>query len=235
MWQPFCFESYFKATPNNSHRRKTFSMFSLWQEIYAVRYTNKTQENTLCKKDPSMFRVWEELPRKERFKTSQAFAQWRKTPCMQFMWPGIFTVSQPEGSHEEPCWKGFIYLQTMSKIFLWTSKSPNTWKALIFTLKWLNRAKTGMLHGTPKFFPGLGQGVSRVHKTQVARINWKIKSILSGLVTRRLYFLKKYDTKWAFFPPCRNWPICICSFCNSEGAGVGEVIGARGRNCFKSN
>ena len=82
--------------------------------------------------------------------------------------------------------------------------------ALIFTLKWLNRAKTGMLHGTPKFFPGLGQGVSRVHKTQVARINWKIKSILSGLVTRRLYFLKKYDTKWPFFPPCRNWPIWEC-------------------------
>ena len=81
--------------------------------------------------------------------------------------------------------------------------------ALIFTLKWLNRAKTGMLHGTPKIFPGLGQGVSRVNKTQVARINWKIKSILSGLVTRRLYFLKKYDTKWAFFPPCRNWPICV--------------------------
>ena len=79
--------------------------------------------------------------------------------------------------------------------------------ALIFTLKWLNRAKTGVLHGTPKIFPGLGQGVSRVNKTQVARINWKIKSILSGLVTRRLYFLKKYDTKWAFFPPCRNWPI----------------------------
>ena len=80
-------------------------------------------------------------------------------------------------------------------------------RALIFTQNLLNRAKTGVLHGTPKIFPGLGQGVSRVHKTQVARINWKIKSILSGLVTQRLYFLKKYDTKWAFFPPCRNWPI----------------------------
>ena len=69
--------------------------------------------------------------------------------------------------------------------------------APIFTLKSLNRAK----------FPGPGQGVSRVNKTQLARINWQIKSILSGLVTQRLYFLKKYDTKWPFFPPCRNWPI----------------------------
>ena len=64
-----------------------------------------------------------------------------------------------------------------------------------------------MLNGTPKFFLGPGQGVFRVSKTQLARINWKIRSILSGLVTQRLYFLKKYDTKWPKFPPCRNWPI----------------------------
>ena len=80
-------------------------------------------------------------------------------------------------------------------------------RALIFTQNLLNRAKTGMLHGTPKIFPGLGQGVSRVNKTQVARINWKIKSILSGLVTRRLYFFQKRATFWTKFPSWGIWPI----------------------------
>ena len=65
----------------------------------------------------------------------------------------------------------------------------------------------GVLHGTSKFFLRPNKSVSRVFKTQLAKINWTIKSISSGLVTRRLYFLKKYDTKWPKFPPCRNWPI----------------------------
>ena len=81
-------------------------------------------------------------------------------------------------------------------------------RTLIFTQKWLNRAKIGVLHGTPKNFLRPNKSVSRVFKTQLSKINWKIKSISSGLVTRRLYFLKKYDTKWPKFPPCRNWPIC---------------------------
>ena len=81
-------------------------------------------------------------------------------------------------------------------------------RALIFTQKWLNRAKIGVLHGTPKKFLRPNKSVSRVLKTPLSKINWTIKSISSGLVTRRLYFLKKYDTKWPKFPPCRNWPIC---------------------------
>ena len=83
-------------------------------------------------------------------------------------------------------------------------------RTLIFTQKWLNRAKIGVLHGTPKKFLRPNKSVSRVFKTQLSKINWKIKSISSGLVTRRLYFLKKYDTKWPKFPPCRNWPIYMC-------------------------
>ena len=81
-------------------------------------------------------------------------------------------------------------------------------RALFLPQKSLNRAKTGVLNGTPKNFPGPGQGVLTIHKTQLARINWKIKSIFYGLATRGLYFLKKSDAKRPFFPPCRNWPIC---------------------------
>ena len=50
--------------------------------------------------------------------------------------------------------------------------------------------------------------VSRVNKIQLTRINWKIKYILSGLVTRRLYFLEKSATFWAKFPSWGTWPIC---------------------------
>ena len=65
---------------------------------------------------------------------------------------------------------------------------------------------------TPKKILRPNKSVSRVLKTQLSKINWTIKSISSGLVTRRLYFLKNYDTKWPKFPPCRNWPICIFSY-----------------------
>ena len=65
-----------------------------------------------------------------------------------------------------------------------------------------------MLHGTPKKFPKISKNFSRVNKIQLTRINWKIKYILSGLVTRRLYFLKKSATFWAKFPSWGTWPIC---------------------------
>ena len=62
--------------------------------------------------------------------------------------------------------------------------------------------------GLQKNFQGQVK-VSRVNKIQLTRINWKIKSIFYGLATRTFYFLKKYDTKWPKFPPCRNWPIWV--------------------------
>ena len=58
-------------------------------------------------------------------------------------------------------------------------------------LQLLKRAKTGVLHGTPKHFPRSSKGVSAINKSQSAKINWKIKSILSGLATRALFFKKK--------------------------------------------
>ena len=64
-----------------------------------------------------------------------------------------------------------------------------------------------MLHGTPKKILRPNKSVSRVLKTQLSKINWIIKSISLGLVALRLYLLKKYDTKWPKFPPCRDWPI----------------------------
>ena len=82
-------------------------------------------------------------------------------------------------------------------------------RALFLPQKSLNRAKTGVLNGTPKNFPGPGQGVLTIYKTQLARINWKIKSIFYGLATRGPYFLKKSDAKRPFFPSCRNWPIWV--------------------------
>ena len=80
--------------------------------------------------------------------------------------------------------------------------------ALIFTQKWLNRAKTGVLHGTLKNFPRSNKSVSRVYGTQLTKINWKIKNISSGLVTRRLYFFQKRATFWPKFTSWGIWPIC---------------------------
>ena len=79
--------------------------------------------------------------------------------------------------------------------------------ALIFTQKWLNRAKTGVLRRTLKKFPRPCQGVSRVQGTQLSRINWKIKDISSGLVTRRHYFFQKRTTFGPKFPSWGIWPI----------------------------
>ena len=64
------------------------------------------------------------------------------------------------------------------------------------------------LQDTQNKFPRSIWGVSSFYKIQLARNNWKIKGIFSGLVTQRLYFLKKYDAKQPNFPSCRNWPIC---------------------------
>ena len=64
------------------------------------------------------------------------------------------------------------------------------------------------LQDTQNKFPRSIWGVSSFYNIQLARNNWKIKGIFSGLVTRRLYFLKKYDAKQPNFPSCRNWPIC---------------------------
>ena len=64
------------------------------------------------------------------------------------------------------------------------------------------------LQDTQNKFPRSIWGVSSFYKIQLARNNWKIKGIFSGLVTRRHYFLKKYDAKQPNFPSCRNWPIC---------------------------
>ena len=95
-------------------------------------------------------------------------------------------------------------------------------RALIFTQKSLNRAKTGVPHGTPKIFPRLGRDVSTMRKTQSTKINRKINFILHGLATRRLSVKKKSDTKQPFFPPCRNWPICGVMKPNSEPRGHRE-------------
>ena len=87
---------------------------------------------------------------------------------------------------------------------------------LISTQKWLNRAKTGVLHGTPKKILRVSQDVFTMQNTQSTKINWKINFILYGLATRRLSVNKKSDTKQLFFPACRNWPICYITseFCS---------------------
>ena len=53
----------------------------------------------------------------------------------------------------------------------------------------------------------LSKRVLTLNKIQISKINCKIKFILSGLNTGRLYFLKKYDKKQSFSPSCRNSPI----------------------------
>ena len=79
---------------------------------------------------------------------------------------------------------------------------------LIFTQKIVNRAKKGVLHGTPKFFLKVSQDVFTMHNTQSTKINRIINFILHGLATRRLSVKKKVTRNRDFFPPCRNWPIC---------------------------
>ena len=96
-------------------------------------------------------------------------------------------------------------------VILWPNK-PKPKRVLYSYLKKckksLNEAKGRVFNATPKIFPRSTERLFMMSKTQISKINCKIKSILSGLVTRTLYFLKKYDTKQPFSPSCRNWPIC---------------------------
>ena len=98
-------------------------------------------------------------------------------------------------------------------------------RALIFTQKSLNRAKTGVLNGTPKNFLGPGQGVSRVSKTQCTM------QLSTQLETA--YFLLNFDPNFKISiqsgKNCKNivrkmipWNICqifdsycqkTCSWC----------------------
>ena len=87
-------------------------------------------------------------------------------------------------------------------------------RALFLPQKSPNGAKKRVSHGTPKIFQRSNERVFSISKIQISIINCKIKSILSGLVTRRLYFLKKYDAKQTFSPSCRNWPIWV-RFCRT--------------------
>ena len=111
--------------------------------------------------------------------------------------------------------------QNLTPEMMSKSNQVQTWRcgrtrALFFNQNWLNRAKSGVLHGTKKCFPMAGKSVSRVQKTQLARNNWTITSILSGLVTRKLYFWKKLDIKQTFSPSCRIWPIWAFEHLNIE-------------------
>ena len=65
-----------------------------------------------------------------------------------------------------------------------------------------------------KNLPRLNKRVFRMPKIQVSKINCKIKSILSGLVTGRLYFYEKIWQKTAIFPcPAETDPaICNLSY-----------------------
>ena len=71
-----------------------------------------------------------------------------------------------------------------------------------------------------------------IYKTQFTRNNRKINSTVSGFATRRLYFSKKKDTKQAFSPSCRNWPICAMVHANRNVCGVYPSIwgGKRAEN-----
>ena len=107
-------------------------------------------------------------------------------------------------------------------------------RALFLPQKSPNGAKKRVSHGTPKNFQRSNERVFSISKIQISIINCKIKSILSGLVTRRLYFLKKYDAKQTFSPSCRNWPIWGEVYCNAMLA-PGLHLVARGGHCLKGS
>ena len=54
--------------------------------------------------------------------------------------------------------------------------------------KSFNEAKKNMSDATPIFFPRSNERGFMVPKIRISKITCKIKSILSGLVTQRLYF-----------------------------------------------
>ena len=79
-------------------------------------------------------------------------------------------------------------------------------RALIFTQKSLNRARTGVPHGTPKKFPRLGQDVSTMRKTQSTKINRKINSILYSFGHTRALRKKKVTRNSHFSRPAETDP-----------------------------
>ena len=97
------------------------------------------------------------------------------------------------------CWSNFDDFDDQVKpspaLKMWSHEGSNLYPKMAQC----NGAKTGVLHGTLKKFLRPGQGVSILYKIQSTKINWKIKAILSGLVTRRLYFKKKWH-EMAIFP-----------------------------------
>ena len=81
------------------------------------------------------------------------------------------------------CWRWWLHQIRSSCEGLITR---GLYSYLIFTQKILNRAKTGVLHGTPKIFLRVSQDVFTMHNTQSTKINRKINFILHGLARRRL-------------------------------------------------
>ena len=73
-------------------------------------------------------------------------------------------------------------------------------------LKIVNRAKKGVLHGTPKNFLKVSQDVFTMHNTQSTKINRKINFILHGLATRRLSVKKKVTRNRDFSRPAETDP-----------------------------
>ena len=121
--------------------------------------------------------------------------------------------------------------QNLTLKMMGTSNQVQLWRysrtrALFLPQKSLYEAKKRVSNTTPKNFPGSYERVFMVTKIQISKINCIIKSILSGLVARRLYFFQKLDIKQQFSPSCRIWPICcyhISSTCKellSEGTHV---------------
>ena len=76
--------------------------------------------------------------------------------------------------------------------------------ALFLTQKRLNRAKTEVLQGTKKIIGGSPWGVLMMYKIQITQNNWTIKSSLSGLAARGLYFFLKKRTRNSHFPRPRE-------------------------------
>ena len=82
---------------------------------------------------------------------------------------------------------------------------------LIFTQKIVNRAKKGVLHGTPKIFLKVSQDVFTMHNTQSTKINQKINFILHGLATRKLSVKKKVTRNSHFSRPAETDPYSLAT------------------------
>ena len=76
-------------------------------------------------------------------------------------------VKKGKSSKSNP--QNYEQVKSSPALKVWSHEGSNLYPK--FAKKWLNRAKIGLLHGTPKCFPRPGQSVFRVYKTQLARIN----------------------------------------------------------------